>query len=1118
LSSTKISCLQDYVDQHQPVCVPLVETKLRNSQHQDVPLRGYKLFHSQEWIAPSGKAHRGVGIYVRLGYHVELLPDHKQLDYLLGIKLIGSSRQDTLFVFVFYNAPGPRGERKVREKELGAALRRWPGNQIVFTDLNDPTTDTAQRRFERLLTRHNLVALNTAACGDHCPTTTSGSHIIDWFLCTKELLSQAQSCKIVREFTPTTHFPVELRLHTSLETDFIPPMPPKRVWLHHNATDEQWLEYAQETDVLLVQLGQQLNGKMGRGEAIQAEWLDTMYKNLTQILTQTAEQIIGRKTVQVQTRSPWWNPELQSLTRAIRKTRRWRKRGTIPCKDADSIVKGLKKHRESMLHEMRTRESKRVGSIVSKGCPSMWRLLKRKLRSSSTVPPTVLDTDGSELKGPARGGRLRGYWHDMGDHNTDPHPLWSDEILVLEQAQEEMICGPDLVEKSINRAIDLEEVQKALNGLKHKAAGVDEVQAFMLKRLGDQGIQFLLDFFNAIWTHSLPPHTMKQSQISLIFKKGDIRDPGNYRPISVQCILAKVLSSVITARMTEELEANAAIPEEQGAFRSKRGCPMHISSVVQLIQMQHEKRSPTYSCFVDIAKAYDTCYRPALWAKLWDIGIQGRIWRYLFNFYQESESRIKLDEGYTEWFSPGQGVLQGDVASPLLYSVFISGVVHEINKLNLGVDINPRRKAAIFLWADDICLLAPDETQLQTLMNTLSDYANKWRFKVNPAKCNVVIFHKPRILHHSARAWYIQGQLVLEASKYKYLGVWLQDNGSYLSQFNSIKSKASWKLHEVITWGVRDKYRFPTSASRSLIMAEVLPVLEWADAVWTLSQVQYDSLETLWNRALRLMVGVPQRCSMEAIIGDLNSMPLHLRRHWHTANLVYRLVSHGRGSLYRDIYEASYQMFTRCRYRPHLKWMKKVNDAFQALGIPQYMYPGMLAALEADQWRELIRKKVFRTRDLEWTQAINDPSRDHLSIFKEGRPAKPKRAKYLHSGIEPSLTRFICRLKAGSLPLAAAKHNEHGICPMCLNCMETTHHFIFECPAYAHIRASYCLRFPNEANQFGIRFRTVLAHNRAISDTIKQMHNPNHISHTITQMWSDMFKYRTHVNHNNQNT
>jgi len=1106
------------VDEHRPTCVALVETKLRNSQHQDVPLQGYKLFHSQEWIAPSGKAHRGVGIYVRNGLQAELLPDHKQLDYLVGIKLIGKSRQDIVHMFVFYNAPGPRGERKARENELSAALRRWPGNQIVFTDFNDPTSDTAQRRFERLLTRHHLVALNSAACGDHCPTTTSGSHIIDWFLCTKEMLGQAQSCKILRNFTPTTHFPVELRLHTSPHTEFIPLAPPKRVWRHHNASDEQWAHYARETDASLAQLGQELKDMVRQGQAIEAESLDSMYQQLTQILTQSADQVIGRKTVQAHTHSPWWNSELQSLTRAIRKTKRWGKRGTIPPKDADSLVKGLQKHRHSLLQDMRIRESKRVGTIVSKGSSSMWKLLKRKLRSGSSLPPTVLDSDGTELKGSAMGLRLKDYWHDMGNHATNPHPLWSDEILELEQVQEEMICGPDYVEKSINRAISIEEVQEAIRGLKHKAAGVDEVQAFMLKRLGKQGVQFILDFFNTIWTHALPPHTMKQSQVTLIFKKGDIRDPGNYRPISVQCILAKVLSSIITTRMTEELETNAAIPEEQGAFRSKRGCPMHISSVVQLIQMQHERRLPTFSCFVDIAKAYDTCYRPALWAKLWDIGIQGRIWRYLFNFYQESESRIKLNEGYTEWFSPGQGVLQGDVASPLLYSVFISGVVHEINKLNLGVEINPCRKAAIFLWADDICLLAPDETQLQTLMDTLSEYANKWRFKVNPAKCNVVIFHKPRILHHSARAWYIQGQLVLEDSKYKYLGVWLQENGSYLTQFNSIKSKANWKIHEVITWGARDKYRFPPPASRSLIMAEVLPVLEWADAVWTLSQAQYDSLEALWNRALRLMVGVPKRCSIEAIIGDLNTVPLHLRRHWHTANLVYRLVSHGRGSLYRDIYESSYQMSTGSRYRPHLKWMKKVHDAFHALGIPQYMYPGMLAALETDEWRELIQKQVFHIRDREWSRSVNDPSRGHLSILKAARPAKPQRAKYLHCGTEPSLTRFICRLRGGGLPLAAAKHHENGICPMCLNCLETTTHFIFECPAYAHIRTSYRHRFPKNADLFTIKFRSAPIHSRAISDIIKQTHDTNHISHSITRMWSDMFKYRTHVIHNNPNT
>ena len=48
-----------------------------------------------------------------------------------------------------------------------------------------------------------------------------------------------------------------------------------------------------------------------------------------------------------------------------------------------------------------------------------------------------------------------------------------------------------------------------------------------------------------------------------------------------------------------------------------------------------------YSLFVDVQKAYyDTVWRGALWLKLWDMGVKGRMWRVIKKMYEASRSTV----------------------------------------------------------------------------------------------------------------------------------------------------------------------------------------------------------------------------------------------------------------------------------------------------------------------------------------------------------------------------------------------------------------------------------------------------------------------------------------------
>ena len=129
---------------------------------------------------------------------------------------------------------------------------------------------------------------------------------------------------------------------------------------------------------------------------------------------------------------------------------------------------------------------------------------------------------------------------------------------------------------------------------------------------------------------------------------------------------------------------------------------------------------------------------------------------------------------------------QGCILSPILFLIFINGLIEEIKKLNIGV-LYGKVKIAILLFADDIALLAESREDLEILMRVTSEYSKKWRFDFNYDKSAVVIFENTRnnapialgecineclCGHH----WKLGDKLIIETDMYKYLGIELEKN------------------------------------------------------------------------------------------------------------------------------------------------------------------------------------------------------------------------------------------------------------------------------------------------------------------------------------------------------
>jgi len=81
----------------------------------------------------------------------------------------------------------------------------------------------------------------------------------------------------------------------------------------------------------------------------------------------------------------------------------------------------------------------------------------------------------------------------------------------------------------------------------------------------------------------------------------------------------------------------------------------------------------TFCCFIDVKKAFDRVFRGGIWHKLFEEGVNGKLWRVLKNIYKTVESCVLINGTLTDWTYLETGVRQGCILSPLLYALFING-------------------------------------------------------------------------------------------------------------------------------------------------------------------------------------------------------------------------------------------------------------------------------------------------------------------------------------------------------------------------------------------------------------------------------------------------------------
>ena len=216
----------------------------------------------------------------------------------------------------------------------------------------------------------------------------------------------------------------------------------------------------------------------------------------------------------------------------------------------------------------------------------------------------------------------------------------------------------------------------------------------------------------------------------------------------------KIFTKIITDRLAKIITAHPILSELNWAALPGNSTqdPIHILN--NIIEDAKEKKQQAWILSQDMSKAFDSVNIERLCLALKRIKIPTGIINILTSLFKDRQNAVITCHGLTEEYSVGDGIDQGDTISPLLWRIFYDPLISKINTKYKGYCISstktkdirdPKQKLkthiSVSAFMDDTTWIAPNQNQLQQILNTATQFYNLNDIQVNPDKSQLLIIN-----------------------------------------------------------------------------------------------------------------------------------------------------------------------------------------------------------------------------------------------------------------------------------------------------------------------------------------------------------------------------------------
>ena len=574
--------------------------------------------------------------------------------------------------------------------------------------------------------------------------TCKNTSVVDYFLMSSKLFSLVKEFEI-QDFDPLlsdVYNPIHITLQSSVTPNInnsnTSQHPTKTQWFDNKRNE--FVNTVHNSQGLLTTIINDLENIQARDRCTQQE-IDDITNKINDVFSKTASQTFTNKPFKSKLKpnsKPWYTKKCYESRKKFHKARKLynRFKNEINKKQLLDCSKQYKQTTNKAYNDYQLQLENKLRNTSKYNGKDFWKILNRFAKNKKDDQSNIsIET-------------LYDYFKNL-NTNIDNDNNNIDIDINIDNLSPE-------IEDILNSPITADEIKSVVQKLKNgKSAGSDNILNEYIKYTLDDMLAIYVLLFNVILDKGIIPESWTEGIMIPIYKnKGSKLDPASYRGITLNSCLSKTFTAVLNNRLNKFADEVELISGAQAGFRSGFSTVDNIFVLHSLIAMYFSFGKKLYCSFVDFKSAFDTVWRLGLWQKLQKSNIQGKIFKVIYNMYQNIKTCIRKGEECSVFFNSEVGVKQGENMSPFLFSLFLNDLetfflennISDLEQISKKCQdtIACYLKIFIILYADDTVILSESAESLQEAISAFEEYCNIWKLTVNTNKTKIVVFSKKK--------------------------------------------------------------------------------------------------------------------------------------------------------------------------------------------------------------------------------------------------------------------------------------------------------------------------------------------------------------------------------------
>ena len=434
------------------------------------------------------------------------------------------------------------------------------------------------------------------------------------------------------------------------------------------------------------------------------------------------------------------------------------------------------------------------------------------------------------------------------------------------------------------------DVIKMVKSIKSNSCGVDDINIYVLKLLINRISGVLTHIINISFEHGVFPDRWKLAIIKPIPKILCPLTASDFRPISLLPALSKIIEKLVSKQWVFYLTKHCLLDPNQSAYRANHSTHTALLKITDDIFESLEDSEISILIFLDFSKAFDTVNHRLLLEKLKILGFDELTCNWVKSYLSNRYQCVKIGDQISEWKLIKNGVPQGSILGPLLFTILTSDMrkcFHFGNYHEYADDTTEYKNTKV----ENINSCIHD---LNEDMDRVSDYCKNNFLKLNEAKCEFLIVGSKANLNNLKDIILdpiiINGKPIKRVYHAKSLGLNYDEVLSWTKQVNSCIGKAICKFKEFSNY----KRMLCFEAKKILCESMVLSQFSYADSVClNMNKALQYKIQKIQNMCIRFIFNCKSRknTSMSRLRKKLGWLSMSEIRLLHGLTTFFKIVN-----------------------------------------------------------------------------------------------------------------------------------------------------------------------------------------------------------------------------------